>query len=305
MRASWFVAAAVSLAASVGASTVSAQDSEPVDAAGALLDRMSHALANASYTATMFHHQGEHVNSMRAFQANIEGTLYQAIEYLDVPATDPVKYFGTPQCAANSAFGNLKPENINSQFYAIAIAGEARVAGRMATRLFIKSEDALRYSHLVDIDNETALPLRYAIISQANKLLERIQIVELVPDHQAAVAAMSQFKALPSQCATKAKDFSGLWQITAPPGYEKVSSEVTGERERHTYSDGLSSFSVYVDDEPQSPTVANRGALNVKVAVRQLASKRYTFTVMGDLPSVTIDRILATVRPLQVESGGH
>jgi len=300
----WFAATVLTVAASLGASCALAQDDKPVDVAGDLLKRMSKALVNTSYTATMFHHQGEHVNSLKAYQVNVDGALYQAIEHLDVASSQPIKYVGTAECSANSAFGNFKPENINHEFYGVAVAGDARVAGRMATRLFIKAKDALRYSYLVDVDNETALPLRYAIISQSKKLLERIQVVELTADADHAIASLRGFDEEPVHCEGVVSTQSGNWKISAPPGFSLVSNEIGEARERHTYSDGLTSFSVYIDNQSQTPTAANRGALNVKVAVRQLVDKRYTFTVMGDLPSVTIDRILATIRPAQAVSSG-
>lgn len=260
------------------------------------LNRMSTALSSTPYKAHLFHQQGDNIVSIKAVQLVSGDQHLQSVERLDGPAQPLVATRSNEHCGmASSALGSLDPSLINTTYYDVVDAPAVRVAGRDAARVQVVAKDPLRYSYLLDIDKQSGLPLRYVIVGANRVPLERLQVVSLTLQASKFEQELSSHTIVEQQC-DRQLEVDGRWSMSVPPGFSLKGSHIEQGKQRLTYSDGLASYSLYIEEGAQQSTLASRGALNAIVESRSFEGSPYTLTLMGDLPKATLDRIVQSVR---------
>lgn len=193
------------------------------------------------------------------------------------------------------------------QLYRFEIRGPERVAGRMATVLLAIPQDEYRYSYFFSIDNETGLVLKSWLVDDGARPLERYQFVELEVNPELAAlknqpvprlhrdAQMQVPECNPSQLREP-----GRWALTwLPAGFAFVGQkQVRGNIDMLMYTDGLASFSVFIEasDSSAPEGIAQRGATLAVMDQLVLGEQVYRVTVVGEIPVASAQQIAQNIR---------
>lgn len=183
------------------------------------------------------------------------------------------------------------------QYYRLVLGDEERVAGRRGIRLDIEPLDALRYGHRLWLDIETALPLKQVLIDTDGNTLETVQMTELVEPTLA-----EQEVTFEPQHDMPAGPWRPGW---LPAGYTRAplaSSRSVPQvaLNQRLYSDGLSSFSLFVEpvaegDPALLPGVHRLGVSSAAVRHLQLGERVMQVVVLGELPVRVLGRVAAQI----------
>ena len=184
------------------------------------------------------------------------------------------------------------------QYYRLTLGGEERIAGRQSIRLDVEPLDSLRYGHRLWLDVQTGLPLKQVLLDVDGRILETFQMTELV-DPTLYDESVS-FETLDSRP-------EGPWQPGwLPPGYRLfplpgASDSPTSALSHRLYSDGLSSFSLFI--EPLSgnspalrPGLHRLGISYAAVRHLPLEGRLVQIVVMGELPPQVLVRVAAELQ---------
>lgn len=233
------------------------------------------------------------------------------------------------------------------RYYSAGIVGIDRVAGRMAWVVELIPKDDYRFGMILSIDQENSLLLSH-VIFDASKLitLERMQFVSLAvgepesesesesePETEAAELDVNTFPAESDlakgvstrqvqarRCVTDSFSPTGSspWKPTwLPPGFILTGyflDEETGHME--TYTDGVSSFSIFVNEGADIPEsmeklktgggvyqgVSSRGANMVLLNSTVVDNVLRQISVVGEVPLSTAQKVSLSVRNVVVPS---
>ena len=197
-----------------------------------------------------------------------------------------------------------------NDLYNVYIRGNRRVAGRLAYLVEILPKDKLRYGYVVAIDKENGLMLQSMIISQSGKPIERFQYVDISFSSELdSIQISEQWLAAPINEACRAPsqsidDSLSKWQPTwLPSGFVLSSYEANNSISKETwiYTDGLATFSVFIDSAEVSkafpPVQATLGTTIAVLNKVNMNNQHYAITVVGEIPALTAQQIVADIRP--------
>lgn len=203
--------------------------------------------------------------------------------------------------------GNLQQMR---QHYELSDAGPARIAGRDARELVIRSNDGERYGYRLWVDTVSGLLLRSDLIGGSGQILEQWQVVSLqlkdvIPDSDLrvgfAVSAPAGVRVLSAKVANTEADVA-TWQVGwLPDGFTLRSQQMQHRNDsvapvQHLlFSDGVASISVYVSTPPQGITSLERTWRKGAMTIVESANRERRVTVVGDIPSQTARRIAGSV----------
>ncbi|GAB2801329.1 hypothetical protein GCM10027040_31250 [Halomonas shantousis] len=246
-------------------------------------------------------HEG--VRTLALFHQVRDGVEHEVARFLDGP---PVIYErrGRVGRAAWSVDGNREPQaspdaivSHLDDHYRLRLAGEERIAGRMTQRLDIEPRDPLRYGHRMWLDGETALPLKQQLVAVDGQVLETFQMTDLeAPRIYEGGIVFEPVKEAPAT----------LWEPAwLPPGYQAQPVTphlaVSASRVEHRlYSDGLNSFSLFVEPLSSaitklSPGVYRSGVSQAAVRHASLGGRAMQILVVGEAPAEVLARVASHV----------
>ncbi len=213
------------------------------------------------------------------------------------------------------------PERLGSH-YRFRTEGSDRVAGLDALVIVIEPRDPYRYGHRFWVDARTHLPLRSELFTLDGRLLARlmyasIEYLEHLPDEAFAPRLTGEgFRTLRNRPVEHPMEQDGRPQGTyrpavrirwVPPGFLRTAHRWHGMPmsesmvEHLLYSDGLASFSIYVEQGPSAGTHHLEGTAamgSVHASGRRLGSLHVT--VVGEVPAATVERVAASIEPESV-----
>lgn len=173
-----------------------------------------------------------------------------------------------------------------------------RVAGYDCSVIDIVAADAYRYSYRVWLDRQHHLPLRVSLLDDSQRTVEQYMFVQLSVGSAAAVELGAIVEAVAMLAAEKPVGSAGWTVNDLPQGFLLRSRHsmpsVGTTREQLILSDGLAIVSAYIEPtpEPISEDVAlARGAMNVYIH----HDRGWRFTVLGNVPSATVQRIAVSI----------
>lgn len=239
-----------------------------------------------------------------ALSHDIENGIEREVaSYLDGPAVVYERHGRIVQRAAPGEAGTdtigknrASPPSIISrldQHYRLSFEGRERIAGRPSVRLDVEPLDNMRYGHRLWLDRETTLPLKQVLVDVDGHTLETFQMTELAqPQLYEGSVAFGPLLDIPPD----------PWQPGwLPVGYEPlplpVSHSVTNiPLSHHLYSDGLSSFSIFIeplisDDRVLLPGIHRLGISHAAVRHLRLGERVMQVVVMGEMPPQVLGRI--------------
>jgi sigma-E factor negative regulatory protein RseB len=195
-----------------------------------------------------------------------------------------------------------------AQNYHYYIRGRDRIAGREAEVLQVVPKDEFRYGMTLAMDRESGLPLMSLTTISNKNAIERFQFIELQVGGTIADAeltpAVQQHSVLdgsraPCNSISETKTTSS-WRVRwLPPGFVLSQASITGRGDALTYTDGIASFTVFVEpiQDPASfkQGVARRGATVALIAAVQWMDKPFGVVLVGEVPIVTAQQVVASI----------
>ncbi len=205
-------------------------------------------------------------------------------------------------------------------YYRFGVAGTDRVAGREAWVVQLVPSDEFRYGLSFSIDKESHLLLRYVVFdAQKHTALERMQFASLELDPNPSLLSsiaegkpqLTTYQVASHQCvgARYSPEGHSPWKPTwLPPGY-LLTGYTYSDSEGHmeTYTDGLSSFSIFVNnaesaqrsDRQVHQGVSSKGAITALLSFVPYKESMLSVSVVGEIPPRVAQRITLSLAQVQ------
>lgn len=311
-------AASVFPALVFGAASVAcvAQTTDPLE----LIARAQATARYSNYAGLVIHVSGERATTARITHILLAGEEHEKVESLDGPAREIVRHNDDLQCFYPDAKTVRLDRRITARFFpsilqaspqAIAESYTAklgdidRVLGRDCQWIKLEPKDALRFAQRLCAELGSGMLLRSLTLNAKNQVLEQFAFTELRTGHQVSRGEVkSTFHAqtkgwqTDSQPREEAKAVDTGWQVATPPaGFRKVAEmrrSLPGRKvpvSQLVYSDGLASFSVFIEpagaNARTAETTSEEGSFSV--FMRPLGDQQVT--VLGEVPAAAVQLV--------------
>ncbi len=296
-----------------------------------LFEQMSNAFSALDYDGTFVYSHGDSMETLRIVHSRSGEVERERIVRLNGPSLELIREGEKISCVHPADWdGDINHRIPVGPFakafvrdfselnhsYKFQNLGEDRIVGRDAVSVSIKPVDDLRYGYRVWIDKDTGLLLKSVLMHQG-KVLERFQFTQLslneaIPEEHLVVGikggVLVHYPLVSS--ADPVEPTASAWKLAWIPAGFRMS--IQGIRRNGsespvadtlTYSDGMSAFSVFVENIDTTPEDIVEEATTQKgatVAVGRVVSVRdhkHLVTVVGEVPLTTAKRLAASVVP--------
>lgn len=318
----WFLGCLLVLGVSVRADEPAASEAGEMAGPAELIERMAQAIREQSYRGVLVFGNSQQWHTLNIVHRMKDGVESEKVVHLTgiprqisrigeriavTPPLQPGQTFSRAGILDNALDGST---SLPADFYHLAsVMVKDRVAGRSVVQVQIIPSDEHRYGQQLWLDEETSLLLRSDIVDDRRRVIERYQFAaidigvsladsefELPPDSDVARMAAESRQTEASAAATSLAWFPA-W---LPDGFRESSRKVVEGAGVQMYSDGLASFSLFVEAIPRDPMpdMSNRwGATAAVVRHQTHAETNYRITVVGEIPVATARRIAWSVAP--------
>lgn len=289
------------------------------------LQKMSTAFSELNFRGLVVYGDGDHWESLEYRQTQHKDTRFSRTTYLSgtprvqVRSGDELFCIHSGKHIAGLTPDVFKPLNrkvtnklsVISQSYDLGVFISTEIIAAhdvVFVTLTPKSDD--RYAYQLWLERTTGLPLKADLLDMQGEVLQRVQFAEV---ELGVVTPVSMFSSRESGHALRLKPTSDVassiqtswWPSWLPSGFslqgyhKVVVSESEGQfGERLIFSDGLSSFTVFVDqvDGESGPDLARRWrATSASVRHTRSSAGDFRISVVGELPAVTVSKIAESV----------
>jgi len=327
-RRSWRIAAALAVGL-LSAGQASAQpqaDGDPsmVDEVKAWLDRMNTAVETRNYRGTFEHNVGGHVETLEIVHRFADGQVLERISVPDgmgreilrtphfVRSVFPDKrrvVIEEPEVASLPTAAVLHYTGGLENYYDLNTFPGGHIAGRDTQVVLVLPRDQFRYGYLLNLDLETALPLKSEVRDNNNDQVEQIlftaiQVVDSIPSEDVALRIdTTDFEIRRPDKNNNEPASTEIWAATRlPVGFTLSvfrSTLLAGSRypvQHLVYTDGLATVSVFIahplSDADMPEGFSRSGSTNayaLKIAGGRLA------VAMGEVPRDTVHYIATSL----------
>lgn len=305
--------------------TASAVEPDP----NALLDGMVRAFRELNYDISFVYIRDGKIEPMRLIHALDDGRERERLVHLNgqprevIREDDTITAYlaGAQPVMLDKADGNVVwtralLSNLQQmrQHYQLSDGGPARIAGRDAREITIRSVDGERYGYRLWVDVASGLLLRSDLLNRAGQVIEQWQVVSLQLKHEIpeadlrvgfAVNAPAGVRVLSAKADTTPTHELN-WQVGwLPDGFTLRSQQQQHRNDSASpvqhllFSDGVASISVYVSAPPQGISSLERSWRKGAMTIVETANRERRVTVVGDIPSQTARRIAGSVTALK------
>lgn len=289
-----------------------------------LLDKMSRSFRELTYRGSFSYQRGDQIESLRIAHTVIDGEEYERLDYMDGDKREIVRKGHDLHCVHPGhqlvrfyhQQQNLKKADQGlAEHYRLTLTGEGRLAGRAVQELDVSPVDADRFGYRLALDKDTGLLLRSELLGADGEVLERFQFVDITIGEPISAdffagEAHSYHAAHSTPLATTAtktlpadEQAGRVWMVNwVPAGFTAVSNQKFMQDDMATFTDGLSVFSVFMEQDVDPSTMisgaegkAQRGATIAYSKALILAGQPHRVTVVGEIPAQTAKRIALSV----------
>lgn len=282
--------------------------SQNVRSAYERMQDMMDSSAKTNYSGLATYEKSGQLKTLRVIHLTRNGKILEKIARLDGPL-DSLSVWRNQACRSTDESFHLDKlasgsgTNLSklAESYTFEIRGQQRIANRLSTIILINPKDQFRLPHLITIDNQSDLVLKSVVLDNAGKPLERLQFLNIEIGGDLDKIDVSADLVAPCQEAlieSIAAPYQPSW---IPPGYSAVFSNTNGQvgQVMTTFSDGLASFSVFVESAQMSamlpPFSSNRGATTAVSTKVDMGNLDLTVSVVGEISMETAERIARSV----------
>lgn len=192
--------------------------------------------------------------------------------------------------------------------YTLSVVGKERMIERSCIVVNIDAADTDRYGYRLWIDEEQGLLLKSELLDQKGQALERFQYTQIsypedIPTDLFEV--MGEGKVVKHEMiSTQDKAFAWskdvMWTLDwLPLGYEKINGQSREGQNVMVYSDGLATFSVFIEsvEKGAMPEGASQVGATIAYSVeRSIEGHDYHVTVVGEIPAMTAMKVANSVK---------
>ncbi|NKF50947.1 MucB/RseB [Shewanella sp. WXL01] len=281
--------------------------------AKAWLDKMSHALQEQQFKASIIQLQSNHIRPLVYIHGIVEDKPVAFLEYLNGPPKNAVRvedqvtfieHDQPPYSVRSPRIQGVwpmalaaSPERL-AQGYEFVLGGRSRIAGRPGQMIRLIAKDDYRYDAQVWVDMATYLPLRFDIVNRDKQLLEQMMVIELIElDEPASILVEAYKQEWPPVMNLAERNQAQNWQFNwLPQGFEmlvKDNHRLIGSQEQVEYialSDGLTNVSVYVTLAKESPMPEELVTRNGLSMVTEVVGNAEV-VVVGKMPAESLQKI--------------
>ncbi|MEO6075506.1 MAG: MucB/RseB C-terminal domain-containing protein [Dokdonella sp.] len=276
------------------------------------LRQMAHSLRALDYEGSFIYQSGARVDTLRIVHS-ASGDESELLTRLSGPHSEATRHGQSitvnqdgkaPVSFAAGATARLLPlvpadaASLPNNNYRLRMTEPDRVAGYDTNVVDIAATDAYRYSYRLWLDTKHQLPLRVAVLDGNQRTIEQYMFVMFSIGSVLADKGLDASAPIISPAVVVTLGGSARWLVNdVPKGYSLRARQAmsTGkDGEQLVFSDGLASVSAYIEltPEPISDDVAlSRGAMNVYIH----RDGGWRFTVLGNVPAATVQRIAVSI----------
>ncbi|WP_320821561.1 MucB/RseB C-terminal domain-containing protein [Reinekea sp.] len=282
------------------------------------LDAMRQSVQETNYRGDYIHRRGDQTNAFNIVHRFNQGQSVELLRQLDGDMIEILRdgartvcYFPEGSEAAMthavpaapfSQVAELDLQRIGENYQAHGM-GEQRVAGFNARIIDLKG-DEWRYSQRFWLETESNLLLQSELIAPSGEILEQfrftrleiavtIEAAELIPSlKDSAVLQQVAFRSPPDVANDTGYRSKLNW---LPAGFSLAHAEAhqdsTGIYEQRTYSDGLASFSVFIEGLALPATGQSALAKMGATTALMTSMNGYSVTIIGEIPALSAKKI--------------
>ncbi|MCZ6617323.1 MAG: MucB/RseB C-terminal domain-containing protein [Gammaproteobacteria bacterium] len=296
------------------------------------LSDMNRAFTDLSYDGIFSYFSGEDLASLRIVHMVVDGEQRERLVHLNGAPREIIRTGETVACillpgdelldlaqsipSGPFARAFVRRYDQISQYYGLAFYGEDRVADRQAVRLAVSPRDDHRYGYRLWLDKRTRLLLRSELIDLQGGRLEIFQFAQILVGDQvdmraleptSRVGTVQDHLELASKRSQPVPASDMPWSLDwLPEGFTMAASDIrrtqSALKSIHTlmYSDGLATFSVFIEDMPAVGAASMVSRNGATVAVTHLVAgpnqAHHLVTLVGELPTATAQKIAKSIR---------
>jgi sigma-E factor negative regulatory protein RseB len=233
--------------------------------------------------------------------------VYQTLAFLNGESRRVLREQELNHCVGGATRWGLWPSVFNQDdlqhSYDVSFQGESRVANRETLVIYLEPKDEFRYGYRFDIDKQTGLILRSAILD-GNNIIERTQFVSLDLSRQLSMPSDDGDYAVswrvPEVEPCHTEQFESAWNVEwLPEGFASAGNRITAQGEHVLmFTDGLVSVSVFISSNQLKdlPKVTARRGATIAVMSPLAFDSSKTVSVVGEIPTVTARRMAVSVK---------
>ncbi len=292
---------------------------------------MANAINNKNYSQIFIYENKLGISTIRLSHAKINNHTFEKIFFLNGSRREYVKK--DKQLAVLSQNNGNENKSVPTfsdlpftkftpvqwkkiqQFYTFNEQGTERIADRPSIKITIQPKDKFRYGYHLWIDKNTKLLLRVELFDGMNTILDRFMVTQMTApanltenDFEWPEKVTETKSVMPSK-----NDVKFPWNISwLPDGFTHINSNIIKSPVNETpvnyalFSDGLSTFSIYIEKDLSkvlSQSAENFGATSAVSRVFKTGKNAYyNVTIIGELPVGVAERIAASVQTRIAES---
>jgi len=288
-----------------------------------LLSMLDGARKENSFVGTFIHKRGDNVNSYHIVHAIQDGVPYERLKSLDGVPREILRDGESVTCILPDHVGSrwdqvppLSPlvpaENVDwkeiQQWMQFKILSNTWIAGREAILIEAQGIENDRFIRRYGVDAKTGLLLKTEILNSDGRSLELAQFtqVDINPDNlkeELEPTLSGKVTTFDRKHWTKTStNPSNLRPTWLPKGFQLRDVSSGSDKkfvEAHTYSDGLSSFSLFRESPDQQFVEMEGHGGGATVAVSRVietdAGEKWGITLIGEIPVETAKRIVSSV----------
>jgi len=287
----------------------------------AWLARAATAARQLNYVGTIVYQHGPSTETSRLVHLNDAGEEFEKLVNLEGPAREVIRNRGEVRCfypdakvvrieprTFRNAFPSLSPQQQKSlaDYYDFKMAEKVRIAGLETQAWVFQPKDGQRYGHKFWADVATGLLVKVKIVDDKDNIIEQYAFTDITVGAKIDKEMVRPtWLTVPSDWTVRQsgklegemKDTG--WTVTRlPPGFVKIVERFRSQGARDgahlVYSDGLVSFSVFIEpvggsQRPIGPYT--QGGLNGYS--RQVDES--VVMVLGEAPAATVRQIANSV----------
>ncbi|MCC5866092.1 MAG: MucB/RseB C-terminal domain-containing protein [Wenzhouxiangella sp.] len=295
------------------------------------LDRMARAVETLNYRGTLVHWRDGQMDTLRIIHRADENGIRERIYSLDGSRREILRDGNQVRCL----LAGDEPLVVQSQLaarlmpsiplnrlgspessYRMRLGGRERVAGMKTRIVEIHPLDEFRYGYRFWLEKNTGMLLRSALLDHSGEKLQHLSFVtvelgvpisdaELEPDMEEVSLETTLQDELPAGRVLNPYRVSFM-PARLPENFSLVkagsgSTAEDGSFEHLIFSDGLASFSIYIERASGEPGPSGRVESIGPVHVYTGQRDGYLLTVVGEVPRATVEYVGRSIEPTRPE----